>query len=253
MRVAVVGGGGAGYAPVGNLAIAGGGGGCAASKLVPVGSVDIDVGAAGMLGVNQGTGGTSSAQFGTYMLLATGGRGGEADNSTSAPGGMGAGGDYNYAGGTGMRASGSSSFTTGAGAAGPNGPGADGLLLISSSGNSSGSSPPPGTGGWGVPGGGCGALRSASGAGSGSGGGGGSGAAGGEAIAGPNSLVTNGLNSFPVFGEKGEQGHSITNYSSTAGKGGAMGGGGAATRRSDGASYASAAGGVGGIVVEWFY
>ena len=142
MRVAVV---GAGATPSFSPNIYAGGGGCAASKIVPAASIAYTVGAASTFG----NGENSTAVFPGYSLV---GGGGVRSSVIAGTGGIGSGGDYNYNGGNAANNSGSGA---GGGAAGPSGNGGAGMQNAPAAGS-----------GWGVGGGG-GANASGGGGGSG--------------------------------------------------------------------------------------
>jgi hypothetical protein len=216
MRVAAIGGGGSGNSN------GGGGGGCAASKIVPASPIAYAVGLGGQSG---NSGGNTTASFGGYALIGGGGSGGNGTGS----GGAGAGGDYNFSGGNG----GTSGVDAGGGAAGPNGNGGNGAAG-GGVGTFSGAAGVFSGAGWGS-GGGSGGNSSFSGSLVTKSGGGGVGGRGGAL---QTAVVTNSPNT--TWGEDAPNVPSAGQASS----GGVMGGG---SSRSD---YA---GGVGGIVVEWFY
>jgi hypothetical protein len=221
MRVAVIGGGG--YGNNNNS-----GGGCAATKITAAAPINYVVGAGGTSVTL--VGGTSSADLPGYLLLATGG---------SAVGGTGSGGDYNYSGGTGAGG--------GGGAAGPFGNGANGATIPSAGALNNGADSLLGVNGWGVQGGGGGGsiqnnsnLRASA-------GGGGAGASAGSCGAGLTATTPG-----PKGGNSGLWGGAgLDSAYGVSGNGGEMGGGGG--RAFNGTSNFYGNGGVGGIVVEWFY
>ena len=236
MRVAVIGAGGGSVANTGG----GSGGGCAASKIVGADTVSYTIGSS----LANNNGGDSIASFGSYTLTGGGGTSG-----STITGGIGSGGDYNYNGGNG----GSFGTTggTGGGAAGPMGYGGNGLPVYAS-GSSAGSSGQWNlTNGWGVGGGRGGSYSTAN-----EGtlhGGAGAGAASGSASAGW--VTGTGLSypggsadaqSVPTFGKAAISGFRANYSAYLPDVGGEMGGGGACTN-------ASIPGGVGGLVIEWFY
>jgi len=214
MRVAVIGGGGGNGT---GFRGAGGGGGCAASIIVPASAINYSIGEGGAVG-SAGT--DTTANWSGFSLVGQGGK-----TTTTTTGGLGggaSGGSYNYTGGRGGTYSATTSSCGGGGAAGPMGNGANG---------GDGESKPAAAGsinllnGWGV-----------------GGGGGGSGETGslstGGAGAGAPSTSTN----FSVFYAGVLFGHPPNSRN-----GGEMGGGGGNNSGGPGL------GGVGGIVVEWFY
>lgn len=217
MRVAVIGPGGSG-----RDFCAGGGGGCAASKIVPAAPISYTVGAAVLFSVGtNGLGTPSVAVFPGYRLEATSGQS-ATTGGVLGPGGVGSGGDYNFSGGIGSsNESVAGGGGGGGGAAGPNGNGATFGSLGSFAGT-----------GWGS-GGGSGSI--ASGLNGINYGGGGSGAPGYLGSTG----VWSGAYAASIFGSN----------PATVYVGGVMGGGGG----SNGNAATYFAGGVGGIVVEWFY
>jgi hypothetical protein len=226
MRVAVIGGGGGGQVSGATNAMSGyggGGGGCAATKIIPAAVINYTVGAGGVGGIGAGTvanGKNSTASFAGYSLV--GGAG------VPRFGGVGSGGDYNFKGGdTPFATSDGSLMSGGGGAAGPSGNGGNGVQVTS----------PYNSGtyteyGWGVGGGGGGGID-------------GNGYATGGSGSGATSTSANVTDnsSNPLWGKFGSR----ANGSS----GGEMGGGGGAMGYIDG--YPKGNGGVGGIVVEWFY
>jgi hypothetical protein len=206
MRVAVVGGGGGSD----NAVSGGGGGGCAASKIVSSMPISYFIGAGGI----EAIGGNSTAVFGTYSLIGSGG--GAGGVGAGGVGGDGIGGDYNYSGGAGAFGG---ADNGGGGAAGPFGNGTNGLAGSGSSGEVA----VYGIDGWGI----CGGTGGASGCG---------GTGTGVYL---QTSVAN-LNRVPTDFPWGRQ-----NPNTTTGAGGEMGGG----AGDDGIG----AGGSGGMVVEWFY
>jgi hypothetical protein len=129
MRVAAVGAGGGGYGYLTSECSGGGGGGCAASKIVPAEVIAYSIGvggnASGGSNVAGGTGGNTTASFGSYSLAGHGGAGGVTSSSPGvAAGGTGTGGDYWFRGGSAKYSFNNSS--SGGGGAGPNGNGGDG-------------------------------------------------------------------------------------------------------------------------------
>lgn len=117
MRAAVVGGG-----AVGTNFGAGGGGGCAATKIIPATSIQYTLNVAATSAAP--TGGTNTLVIPGYPTLVA--NGAPAPTSGSAPGGTATGGDYNYSGGAGGLDSGVGYRSPGGGA-GPGGPGGNGV------------------------------------------------------------------------------------------------------------------------------
>ena len=250
MRVAVIGGGGGGqaqrdYSGSTDAACGGGGGGCAASKMVAASAINYSVGGGGA--GNGSSGGDTTASFGTYSLVGRGGSGGSL--TLNALGGAGIGGDYNYSGGSALRASTTGTYgavSAGGGGAGPSGAGGngskqDGLTeTIGTDGQLSN--------GWGCGGGGGGkgifTILSVS-------GGGGAGADSGGVVS---SVSIDYLiyKTVPIWGVNSETAYGAASKTCVATNGGILGGGGAATVGFD-TGLGRSAGGVGGIVVEWFY
>jgi hypothetical protein len=221
MRVAVIGAGGSSVNQYGA-----GGGGCAASKIVPAAPITYRVGGA-QTSLFPYNGGNSIASFPGYHLV--GGGGGGRDSNTGSVGGVGSGGDYNFRGGPSNTGTG----TGGGGAAGPNGNGGTGSLAYDGVSDRFGFDGEFSGTGWGPGGGAGGNNRGASpnglpGAGSGS-----------SAVGTILSTGSAPAVSPSFFGTP----YTAVNYSI----GGVMGGG------AGGSGSGTFAGGVGGIVVEWFY
>lgn len=241
MRVAVIGaGGGAAMRRTGSIdrAMAGAGGGCAATIIVPATAISYTIGAGGP-GIRYnstsgtdpaGTGGDTIATFLDYELIGKGGPGGFVNNSTdySQLGGIGIGGDYSFQGGAAYRAFTSVGYcaSTGGGGAGPNGNGADGernnlngTIETANQGSFTNT-------GWGDGGGASGVVQNSSEGGGRRGGGAGMGQFVGDEAA----LSTS------VFGRSD----------------GSMGGGGSAHSGAL-ADRSWSNGGHGGLIVEWFF
>lgn len=248
MRVAVVGGGGGGRLTVlGSQCGGGGGGGCAASKIVIAGSVSYAIGSGG----SGSAGGNTTASFGEYSLV--GGGGGFPASGVGGAGGTGSGGDYNYTGGAGGFASfpASIGYAAGGGAAGPSGAGGAGatrsgnLLVVGSAGQIT-------TTGWGTGGGGGGNVSPyliLGGSGSGMTAQSFSSINIGAVFSGPSPATMWGLPGNVAYQYISPDNINIYLY-----EGGEMGGGGSAcdlSNNSDGSG--TSVGGVGGMVVEWFY
>jgi hypothetical protein len=165
MRVAIVGGGGGGAgngsAGTNARACGGSGAGCAATKIVTAESITYTIGAGGTASSN---GANSTASFGDYSLVGTGGLAGDVSaNSITVSGSTGTGGDYNFSGGSSTGTTqGKYVASTGGGGAGPNGDGQNGTQVTSTGLTTS---PTGGDGeftntGWGPGGGAVGNLRS---------------------------------------------------------------------------------------------
>lgn|GEM_PF-4745015 len=189
MRVAAIGAGGYVIATLGGS----GGGGCAASKIVPASSISYSITASDTANTIGGT----TASFPGYQLFG--------QKSPGGLGGVGRGGDYNYSGGN-------SDGSRGGGAAGPMGNGQT---------PTTGAQPPVLSVGWGV-GGGSGSIGQLT------HGGGGAGAS-------------------SATSTSTQYGASVWGTPPSTSFGGALGGG----SGDDGSN--NRVGGVGGIVVEWFY
>ena len=230
MRVAAIGTGGAGYA-VGSSGTqaSGSGAGCAASKIVPASPISYTISAT--------SGSNTTATFPGYSLVGGGGLSGF-NGSGVQLGGIGVGGDYNFQGGSSAF---NSNVASGGGGAGPNGNGGNGSAAGSTPGSSGGQSGLFSGTGWGV-GGGAGGPTYVSGGDYLAVGGAGFGSFSGSIGGSPGSGVPATTN--PTGGPS--QSLSIgSGFASTAG--GVGGGGG-------GAGYtASSAGGIGCVLVEWFY
>lgn len=243
MRVAVIGGGGGAWLLNGGSSCAGSGGGCSASQLVPAASINYVIGLGGLASSTQAQtiGGTTTAEFGAYSLLAQGGQG---TSSGFAPGGAGLGGDYNYRGGTAYRA-GPGYSTGGGGGAGPCGNGGSGAQF-----DGSGSDAVLAAEGWGAGGGGGGGASSSTTSSVNLAGGGGGAGAAGSSIRNAGSTSIQPFQAGVIFGIAAD----MPTADSAPASGGEMGGGGGVTVRSSSPYTAfGGSGGSGGMVVEWFY
>lgn len=211
MRVAVI---GASGGVASGLQRGAGGGGCAASKIVPACPISYYIGSGGIAANTPNDGESSTASFYGYLLVGGGGIG---NRNTTPSGGIASGGDYNYTGGSGGTGA---SYAGGGGAAGPNGNGGNAATggLSAVAGFFDGR-------GWGVGGGSAGLNSSQGGIGSGPGG------VNGDSV----TLST------PTGWPWGK-------HNGGGGQGGADMGG---APRGDTSS--SINGSPGGMVVEWFY
>jgi len=127
MRVAVIGGGGAGKANSQTINRGGGGGGgCAATKIIKAEPVSYTIGLAGTQDPRT-NGEDTVANFSSYSLIGGGGITSDPTGvENGGDGGLGSGGDYNFSGGNGSARSGDNNIH-GGGAAGPKGNGNGGL------------------------------------------------------------------------------------------------------------------------------
>lgn len=259
MRVAVVGGGGGAIWVPGaaTTRAGGGGGGCAASRIVPASDVPYICGVAGARKQvaaaapdSASAGGDSSATVAGELLIGRGGQPGsnltEAVFPNAGKGGFGEGGTYNFSGGN-------AGGNFGGGGAGPNGNGGfhDTNSNLPTPGYFSGE-------GWGCGGGGSGSLSVNT-----------VGASNwfvpvGGAGAGANSFYGKAYDTkyteimLRAMSGQGPFGTSFTVASVGAApvfNGGEFGGGGSSESSGDATSgnTSGTAGGVGGILVEWFY
>jgi hypothetical protein len=218
MRVAAVGPGG-GAVSSGGIITGGGGGGCAATKIIPVAVINYRVGAGGVSGsVIQNT----TATFNGYVLLAEGGK----TVGSGSQSGFARGGDFNFQGGVATSMS-DGEISSGGGAAGPNGDGGNGVGTTSTN-TPANPGQLAGTG-WGVGGGSGGASLTSQSGGAGSG------------------AMTIRLNNLSSVTAVIVAGGVMFGMPPLDRAGGEMGGGGSAI------GFGLGNGGVGGIVVEWFY
>jgi len=257
MRVAVIGGGGGGRASNSNFG-GGGGGGCAASKLVPACPISYTLGAGGaaVAGVSAiptaaSNGGDSTAIFAGRVLV---GGGGTVGGSGAGQGGIGSGGDYNHSGGAGLGQT-STSGGTGGGAAGPNGAGGAGVAGGAGGNSTAGLVGLASGPGWGAGGGqGGNTVMGTTNGHRAMSGGGGTGVPAGavEAATTQNNPLLRGPDIQDIWGRCSASGTSngTTTPTSFTSAGGEMGGGGIGVFLD---TYTATTGGVGGIVVEWFY
>jgi len=245
MRVAVLGGGGAGSGfgtvSLSSRACGGGGAGCAATQIVAAEAIAYTVGAGG--GFNSGSGGANStASFGDYSLVGTGGLVGDTSVANSTVlGSTGTGGDFNFSGGNSYgTATSKYPVSTGGAGAGPNGNGADGTQ-IGSTGSTYTSLGTKGSfvndgNGWGPGGGEVGRLRTTS--------------QSTLSVGNCSGLGLDLVNYGLVPETRG--GHITQDIDPGSYYNGVLGGGGAAGGQNSGTPYGYG-GGDGALLVEWFY